>query len=159
MWRRRAALGISQPGPKGSLSGLLSTRLRILCERKARAGGGGTGKFVVLLMQSTGSNPMSRQSSIKLATTARAKHKHVCRTQAPGPGRPPGGLPSGVWYTPAAAPLPAGAGEEARGPLDSGSPSPRLSQPAAGRPVIVDSAARTGTITFGDRTGSPAYFC
>ena len=47
----------------------------------------------------------------------------LCRTQAPGPGRPPGGLPSGVWYTPAAAPLPAGAGEEARGPLGSGSPS------------------------------------
>ena len=45
----------------------------------------------------------------------------VCRTQAPGPDRPPGGLPSGVWYTPAAAPLPARAGEEARGPLDSGS--------------------------------------
>ena len=49
----------------------------------------------------------------------------MCRTQAPGPDRPPGGLPSGVWYTPAAAPLPARAGEEARGPLDSGSlPSP-----------------------------------
>ena len=54
----------------------------------------------------------------------------LCRTQAPGPDRPPGGLPSGVWYTPAAAPLPAGAGEEARGPLDSGSPPlPGLSQP------------------------------
>ena len=39
---------------------------------------------------------------------------------------PTGGLPSGVWHTPVAAPLPAGAGEEARGPLDSGSlPSPR----------------------------------
>ena len=51
--------------------------------------------------------------------------RRVCRTQAPGPDRPPGGLPSGVWYTPAAAPLPARAGEEARGPLDSGSlPSP-----------------------------------
>ena len=35
--------------------------------RKARAGGGGTGKFVVLLMQSTGSNLMSRQFSIKFA--------------------------------------------------------------------------------------------
>ena len=54
----------------------------------------------------------------------------MCRTQAPGPDRPPGGLPSGVWYTPAAAPLPARAGEEARGPLDSGSlPSPRCSKP------------------------------
>ena len=30
-----------------------------------------------------------------------------------------GGLPSGVWYTPVAAPLPAGAGQEARGPLSS----------------------------------------
>ena len=82
----------------------------------------------------------------------------LCRTQAPGPGRPTGGLPSGVWYTPAAAPLPAGAGEEARGPLDSGSPSPRLSQPASGKPLIVDAAARTGTITLSDRKGSPAYF-
>ena len=55
----------------------------------------------------------------------------LCRTQAPGPDRPPGGLPSGVWYTPAAAPLPAGAGEEARGPLDSGSPPlPGLSHSA-----------------------------
>ena len=55
----------------------------------------------------------------------------MCRTQAPGPDRPPGGLPSGVWYTPAAAPLPAGAGEEARGPLDSGSlpPAGKASQP------------------------------
>ena len=57
--------------------------------------------------------------------------RHVCRTQAPGPDRPPGGLPSGVWYTPAAAPLPARAGEEARGPLDSGSlpPAGKASQP------------------------------
>ena len=55
----------------------------------------------------------------------------MCRTQAPGPDRPPGGLPSGVWYTPAAAPLPARAGEEARGPLDSGSlpPAGKASQP------------------------------
>ena len=57
--------------------------------------------------------------------------KCVDRTQAPGPDRPPGGLPSGVWYTPAAAPLPARAGEEARGPLDSGSlpPAGKASQP------------------------------
>ena len=60
----------------------------------------------------------------RLAVFAYRRHR-VCRTQAPGPDRPPGGLPSGVWYTPAAAPLPARAGEEARGPLDSGSlPSP-----------------------------------
>ena len=53
----------------------------------------------------------------------------VCRTQALGPDRPPGGLPSGVWYTPAVAPLPARAGEEARGPLDSGSLPPPRSKP------------------------------
>ena len=34
----------------------------------------------------------------------------MCRTQASGPDRPPGGLPSGGWYTPAAAPLPAKSG-------------------------------------------------
>ena len=66
----------------------------------------------------------------------------MCRTQAPGPDRPPGGLPSGVWYTPAAAPLPAGAGEEARGPLDSGSPP--LSQPASEIRSSSGSGARTG---------------
>ena len=55
----------------------------------------------------------------------------LCRTQAPGPDRPPGGLPSGVWYTPAAAPLPARAGEEARGPLDSGSLPPGWKKPRA----------------------------
>ena len=53
----------------------------------------------------------------------------MCRTQASGPDRPPGGLPSGVWYTPAAAPLPARAGKEARGPLDSGGLPSRRSKP------------------------------
>ena len=76
----------------------------------------------------------------------------MCRTQAPGPDRPPGGLPSGVWYTPAAAPLPARAGEEARGPLDSGSlPSRRskpLSQLSAEIPVSWHSA-RSGTEEIG----------
>ena len=48
----------------------------------------------------------------------------MCRTQAPATGRPAGGLPSGVRRTPTAAPLPAGAGAGARGPLGSGSLPP-----------------------------------
>ena len=46
-----------------------------------------------------------------------------------------------MWYTPAAAPLPAGAGEEARGPLDSGSPP--LSQP----PPIPSGVRGPGSLT------------
>ena len=61
-----------------------------------------------------------------------------------GPDRPPGGLPSGVWYTPAAAPLPAGAGEEARGPLDSGSlPSPRSKPLSQGRDLSFSALGST----------------
>ena len=64
--------------------------------------------------------------------SARIDLKVLCVEPRPlAQAGPPGGLPSGVWYTPAAAPLPAGAGEEARGPLDSGSPPlPALSHSA-----------------------------
>ena len=79
-------------------------------------------------------------------------HCFLIRRRAPGAGRPPGGLPSGVWYTPEAAPLPARAGKEARGPLDSGSlPSRRskpLSQPSAEIPVSWH-LARSGTEEIG----------
>ena len=74
---------------------------------------------------STGGSSRNGRSAVSAAAlvggSASGSETLMCRTQAPGPDRPPGGLPSGVWYTPAAAPLPARAGEEARGPLDSGS--------------------------------------
>ena len=76
----------------------------------------------------------------------------VCVEPRPWSRQAPGGLPSGVWYTPEAAPLPARAGKEARGPLDSGSlPSRRskpLSQLSAEIPVSWHSA-RSGTEEIG----------
>ena len=75
-----------------------------------------------------------------------------CVEPRPWSRQAPGGLPSGVWYTPEAAPLPARAGKEARGPLDSGSlPSRRskpLSQLSAEIPVSWHSA-RSGTEEIG----------
>ena len=53
----------------------------------------------------------------------------TCVEPRPWSRQAPGGLPSGVWYTPEAAPLPARAGKEARGPRDSGSLPSRRSKP------------------------------
>ena len=78
--------------------------------------------------------------------------RRACVEPRPWSRQAPGGLPSGVWYTPEAAPLPARAGKEARGPLDSGSlPSRRskpLSQPSAEIPVSWH-LARSGTEEIG----------
>ncbi len=59
----------------------------------------------------------------------RRKARENCVEPRPWSRQAPGGLPSGVWYTPEAAPLPARAGKEARGPRDSGSLPSRRSKP------------------------------
>ena len=66
------------------------------------------------------------RQSRPLPASARAAR---CVEPRPWSRQAPGGLPSGVWYTPEAAPLPARAGKEARGPLDSGSLPSRRSKP------------------------------